>query len=244
VSDGAPTPVGAPADVVEADLYGPTSPFRKLPRLSPLGALLRQSAAYVAFGLLAAGSAVARQGSLPRVGLRLTAADLAWGLAGIIAFLAYNVLSGVFVSLVPGGRTLLAWLRRRNVALFAGLPPAVLLAMALFAGVCEEVIFRGWLQPVLGLVATSLVFALAHFPPSRYKWSHPATWGMIAIYFPIGLGVGWLYLERQNLLAPILTHAVGDALGLVALVQQARALNTSAAARGSARPRSSGSSRG
>jgi membrane protease YdiL (CAAX protease family) len=222
VSRPAPTPAAERADLPEADLYGPASPFRKLPRLSPAGALLRQAAAYAAFGLLAAAVAMARRGALPPVGLRLTAGDVVWGLVGIAAFLAYNVLSGVLVSLVPGGRALLAWLRRRNVAMFSGLSPAVLLVMAVFAGVCEEVVFRGWLQPVLGLGATSVVFALAHFPPNRYKWAHPATWGMIAIYFPIGLGVGWLYLHRENLLAPILTHAVGDALGLAALVQQAR----------------------
>jgi len=206
----------------ENDLYGPDSPFVRLPKLTPTGALVRQLAVYAAFGLVVASLALLQRGGLPPIGFRLTLADLGWSVAGVAGFLAYNLVSAVIVSLLPGGRALLAWLRRRNLAMFAGLPPGLLLAMAALAGACEEVLFRGWLQPIVGLWAASVVFAVVHFPPNRYKWSHPVTWGMVALYLPVGLGIGWLYLWRGNLLAPVITHAVGDSLGLLALVQQAR----------------------
>jgi membrane protease YdiL (CAAX protease family) len=205
-----------------ADLYGADSPFLRLPKLTPAGALVRQLAVYAASGLVVAVVASLQRGGLPLIGFRLTLGDLGWSVAGVAAFLAYNLVSAVVVSALPGGRALLRWLRRRNLAMFGGMPPGLLLVMAALAGVCEEIVFRGWLQPILGLSSASFVFAVVHFPPNRYKWSHPVTWGMVALYFPVGLGIGWLYLWRGNLLAPVITHAVGDSLGLLALLQQAR----------------------
>ncbi|HVT15496.1 MAG TPA: CPBP family intramembrane glutamic endopeptidase [Thermoanaerobaculia bacterium] len=81
----------------------------------------------------------------------------------------------------------------------------------------QEIIFRGWLQPLLGLWLTALLFAAAHFSPTDYRWSSPFTWGMVALYFPVSLGIGALFLWRGNLLAPILTHFASDALGLLFL---------------------------
>src|SRR5262249_47442068 len=122
----------------------------------------------------------------------------------------------------PGGGQVITWLMRRNAVVFGHLPMGVLVALALMAGVFEELIFRGWLQPIAGLWMTSLVFALAHFPPHRCRWAHPVTCGMIALYFPVGLGLGALYILRGNLFAPVITHLVSDALGLLVIARGVR----------------------
>ena len=67
-----------PGQAGESDLYGPGSPFVKLPELTPAGAIVRQLVAYAACGLLVTGQAFFRQGGLPPLGLRLTLADLGW----------------------------------------------------------------------------------------------------------------------------------------------------------------------
>ena len=46
---------------------------------------------------------------------------------------------------------------------FAGLDnPLGIAALALFPGICEEILFRGALQPRIGLLATALLFTSIH----------------------------------------------------------------------------------
>jgi membrane protease YdiL (CAAX protease family) len=210
-----------------ADLYGPASPFRELPTLSPAGALARQLGSYVASGVVVVLLALAVRGSVPAARFAFTLADLALGLAGVVAYALYNALFALALHRTRAGNALLGWMGRRNATLFGKLPLSVLFAMAALAGPCEELIFRGWLQPIAGLWLTSAVFAVLHFLPNRYKWSHAVTWGMVALYFPVGLAVGWLYAWRDNLLAPIVMHSLSDSLGLLFL---ARAMATRARA--------------
>jgi membrane protease YdiL (CAAX protease family) len=172
------------------------------------------------YALLAAvisGAALLWRGALPALHFRLSATEAGIGLSGIVVYAAYNALFPALLSQSAAGRSLLALLATRNRTLFGKLPLWTMLLMALLAGVCEEVLFRGWLQPLTGLWLASFVFALVHFPPNRYAWSHPATWAMVALYFPVGLALGWLYTWRGNLLAPVVAHALSDALGLFAL---------------------------
>lgn len=192
------------------------SPFRDLPALRPAGAFARQGGMYA---LLLVLLLIAARGKLPPIRFRLSLAEAGVGLAGIVAYAAYNALFPALLSMSGRGRALLALLARRNRTLFGKLPLWTLLLMAALAGICEEVIFRGWLQPMAGLWLASFLFALVHFPPNRYAWRHPATWAMVALYFPVGLALGWLYQWRGNLLAPIVAHALSDALGLFALSQ-------------------------
>jgi membrane protease YdiL (CAAX protease family) len=83
-----------------------------------------------------------------------------------------------------------------------------LLLGAATAGFSEELLFRGLLQPFIGLVAASLVFGLLH-GPSRGLWPL-AAWAAGA-----GAFLGALQISAENLMLPTLVHAFYDALALL-----------------------------
>lgn len=81
--------------------------------------------------------------------------------------------------------------------------------LALAAGVGEEILFRGALQPVFGLGVTSLIFAFAHV---QYGLS-PATLFIFILGFILGL-----VRRRTNTTTVLLVHFGYDfVLGLIAL---------------------------
>jgi membrane protease YdiL (CAAX protease family) len=86
--------------------------------------------------------------------------------------------------------------------------------LAVASGVGEEALFRGALQPELGLLATSVVFAVAHLVPRRelVAWT--------AFSFAAGLLLGALYDATGNLLAPIVAHFGINAVNLRRLSQE------------------------
>ncbi len=88
----------------------------------------------------------------------------------------------------------------------------VLVAFAVVPAVCEETLFRGFLQSGLvrafesgpaGVVATALVFAVFHLDPWRFT-------GVLVL----GLFLGWLARRTGNLTLPILAHALNNALSV------------------------------
>ena len=81
-------------------------------------------------------------------------------------------------------------------------------ALALASGIGEEAFFRGAMQPQLGLVATSLCFALAHFAPRRdlLPWA--------GFSLAAGFALGGLFEATGNLVAPVVAHAVVNAVNL------------------------------
>jgi membrane protease YdiL (CAAX protease family) len=80
--------------------------------------------------------------------------------------------------------------------------------LAVLSGVAEEALFRGAIQPELGLVTTSLVFGLAHLVPRRelLPWT--------AFTVLAGFLLGGLYLWTGNLVAPVVTHVVVNGVNL------------------------------
>jgi len=80
--------------------------------------------------------------------------------------------------------------------------------LAAVSGVAEEAFFRGAVQPHLGLVATSLLFALAHFAPRRdlLPWTG---FSLIA-----GFLLGSLFEVTGNLVAPVVAHALVNGVNL------------------------------
>lgn len=84
------------------------------------------------------------------------------------------------------------------------------LVLALAAGVGEEILFRGAMQPALGLSFTALVFAIAHV---QYGFT-PVTMAV----FIIGVALGYVR-ERSNTTVAIFVHAgYNFILGLLALL--------------------------
>jgi membrane protease YdiL (CAAX protease family) len=75
-----------------------------------------------------------------------------------------------------------------------------IVAFAVFSAVAEEMFFRGAIQPILGIVLTSLIFGVLHIAPGRkfIPWPFQA----IAMGFAFG-GLFWL---SGDLSAPIMAH--------------------------------------
>jgi len=76
--------------------------------------------------------------------------------------------------------------------------PVGIAALALVPGICEEILFRGALQPRIGLVATALLFTSIH---TEYGFSFDA----LAV-FVIAIGLG-LIRKYANTSSSVLCHA-------------------------------------
>ncbi|MBN8854098.1 MAG: hypothetical protein BGO55_06880 [Sphingobacteriales bacterium 50-39] len=103
---------------------------------------------------------------------------------------------------------------------FLGKNLFLLVFTALTAGVTEELIFRGYLQPRLELLLknpywaifiSSLIFGLAHF---RY-----GTVKNVVDPFIIGLGLAVYYWRYRNIKVAIIFHFLWDLAGLLLLVK-------------------------
>jgi membrane protease YdiL (CAAX protease family) len=90
---------------------------------------------------------------------------------------------------------------------------AILLAVA--SGMAEEMLFRGALQPAVGLVWASLIFGACHFLPRR----EIAIWSLYAV--AMGFAFGWLFDWTGHLLAPIVAHTVVNGINLPRLARRA-----------------------
>lgn len=124
--------------------------------------------------------------------------------AGAVAGLAIVALSDQFTRRTRAG----ARLARALAQLLGRRTLGECVALALVSGIAEEAFFRGAMQPRLGLVATSLLFALAHFAPRRdlLPWT--------AFSLAAGLVLGGLFDATGNLVAPVVAHAVVNAINL------------------------------
>jgi membrane protease YdiL (CAAX protease family) len=89
---------------------------------------------------------------------------------------------------------------------------AVLLALA--SGTAEEMLFRGALQPAVGIVWASMIFGACHFLPRKEL----ALWSLYAVL--MGFAFGWLYEWTGQLLAPIVAHTVVNAINLPRLARR------------------------
>jgi hypothetical protein len=94
-----------------------------------------------------------------------------------------------------------------NQLLASRLDGAGMVALALSAGIGEELTLRGALQPRLGIVKTSLLFAGLHV---QYSWM-----GMVVI-FALGLTLGWIR-RRSNTTVAIAIHALYDMIAILAV---------------------------
>ena len=96
-----------------------------------------------------------------------------------------------------------AWAQRLNAEFRELLGPLTSGDVAIMAGgsaLAEEMLFRGAMQPTLGLAAASLVFGAAHLPPKRSLWP----WSVAAAV--VGVGLGALYEATGSILAPVVAH--------------------------------------
>jgi membrane protease YdiL (CAAX protease family) len=105
-------------------------------------------------------------------------------------------------------------LARRLAEILGPLSTREVAILALASGIGEELFFRGALQPRLGLVATSMLFGVAHLVPARPL----VHWSVFAC--GAGLLLGALFELTGNLVAPVVAHVAVNALNLRWLVRR------------------------
>ena len=84
-----------------------------------------------------------------------------------------------------------------------------LVLLAALSGVGEEALFRGALQPEIGIVASSLLFGALHVGPDR-RYLLWTLWAVGA-----GFLFGALYAWTGGILAPAIAHALHNAATLL-----------------------------
>jgi membrane protease YdiL (CAAX protease family) len=85
-------------------------------------------------------------------------------------------------------------------------------ALVVLAGICEEILFRGYLQRVFvhhwgaaaGIAATGVLFAAVHLDP----------WGFAARTF-LGIWLGFLVLRTGSIIPSMLAHGTNNLLSLL-----------------------------
>jgi uncharacterized protein len=139
---------------------------------------------------------------------RMTPATAA--VIGLLTAITLAAIQFALLRLVPERgpvRALRRLYRELLFPLFRGSTPIEIVAISILAGVGEEVLFRGAMQPEWGLIVTSLVFGLFHIGGRL-----TVTLGIWAAC--TGALLGWLAIATGGLLAPIVAHMVYDALAL------------------------------
>lgn len=117
----------------------------------------------------------------------------------------------------PVTKELFEWVENNLLPLFRGATNWQLAAIAVLAGLGEELLFRGviqqalqqWLGPWTGLLLASLVFGAAHWVSRAY---------MIFACL-MGLYLGLLYWLSGDLLIAVIVHALYDFIALRLLLK-------------------------
>jgi membrane protease YdiL (CAAX protease family) len=162
---------------------------------APLG---RQFAAQ--FGYLAS--------DIPReIGLGVMLGIGAW----VAVILALMVIAGIAWAL--GGENAIPKSPPALIPLIAGLPVWVRFLVSLSAGVVEESFFRGFLQPRIGILASTGFFVLAHL-------SYGQPFMLVGISL-LSLIYAFLVKWRQNVWPAMAAHALFDGVQLLVVVPAA-----------------------
>lgn len=123
---------------------------------------------------------------------------------GVGLGLTIVVLSQLWTRLWPSGEAV-ARMLGETLGELRGRECAVL---AVASGLSEEMLFRGALQPEVGLLAASVVFGLAHLVP---RWPL-LLWSAFAV--AIGFVFGGVFEWTGSLWVPVVAHVVVNAVNL------------------------------
>lgn len=120
------------------------------------------------------------------------------------------LLLAILLMVAFGGQDLIPQQPPELIVWIAELPVAVKLGVALSAGVVEELFFRGFLQPRVGIGLSTLLFAIAHL-------SYDQPFMLIGITL-LSLFFAGLVAWRQSLWAAIAAHFLFDAVQLLFII--------------------------
>ena len=102
-------------------------------------------------------------------------------------------------------------LHREFRALLSPLTDVEIVVMALASSVGEEMFFRGAMTPSVGLIGSSLLFALLHIGPARRRARY-LPWTLAS--FVAGLILGKLFLWSGDLTGAVVAHFTINFLNL------------------------------
>ena len=150
--------------------------------------------------------------------------EIGLGLLGGVALWAFVLCVLIAVAgavYLLGGEDALPKAAPATISFIAGLPAVVRLLLSLSAGVVEEIFFRGFLQPRVGITLSTIAFVLAHV-----AYGQPFMLvGVTLLSLLFALLVRW----RQNLWPAIAAHALFDAVQLLVVIPAALKFIESAA---------------
>lgn len=128
---------------------------------------------------------------------------LLFAVALFLAIIGVEIGLGIFSSItnIP--------LPTNVAAALAGVPVYFLVFSVVVTPVCEEVLFRGFLVPRIGIILSALVFAFLHL---GYASISEFVGALI-----FGLLAGYVFKKTKSLYPSIAAHALVNAVGLAAL---------------------------
>jgi hypothetical protein len=129
--------------------------------------------------------------------------------SGLGVVLALLVVAGTRVSVAR-----FSWAQRLHIELRPiahGLSLAQIALVAGFSSLGEELLFRGLLQPWLGLLPTSVIFGICHQIPGQSRW----VWVCWATF--VGMAFGAIFALTGSLVGALLAHAIINAMNLTFL---------------------------
>ncbi|MCP4417766.1 MAG: CPBP family intramembrane metalloprotease [Chloroflexi bacterium] len=176
-----------------------------------IGLFIIQSSGFVFISFLGVGWMIRRNGTavLQRLGLGpINRKQVLESLGWIVLLIILQTLGGIAWETIDPEQV--ALVEDLSQQLYVDFSFWHWLALALAAGIGEEILFRGALQPVLGIWFTSILFAIVHV---QYGFLTPAT----LVLFILALIIGFVR-QRHNTTVAILVHVGYDfALGMIAL---------------------------
>lgn len=134
------------------------------------------------------------------------------GLVGWAAVLAAASMVGALV-VAAGGESLLPSEVPPSIVWMASLSLPLRFLVAVSAGVVEELFFRGFLQPRLGIILSSLLFVVAHL-------SYGQPFLLVGVSM-LSVGFALLARWRGNIWAAMAAHFTFDAVQLLILIPAA-----------------------
>lgn len=131
------------------------------------------------------------------LGLRPEGAGRALALGAGLA-LGFLVAFALLVAAVSPWLPQEALQNEQALAIARAVTPPVALLLAVSSGLGEELFFRGFLQPRLGILLTSVIFALAHLNYGSVS--------EVVVVFALSLALGYAYRATGNLWTPVAAH--------------------------------------
>jgi uncharacterized protein len=137
------------------------------------------------------------------------------GLSGAFALAMSLVMGALFAGVTIATTRVMLRTQMWARALHADLRPAVrhasgrgIVGMALASGIAEELVFRGLLVPVVGVVVSSVAFGLLHQVRGQARWAWVA-WAGITGFLLAGI-----FVLTGSLAGPVLAHVAINLVNL------------------------------